>query len=266
MICMVELTQKQRKDMEKNIAQFKAFLETEEAKEWEKEREERPLLFKRLLSEEHIRDLTEDDFGSIIKSLWASVIWRNKEYLINKILKDNGIQKLRQELKELLYGARPLNERYDRFRGSIKGLGGSSITEILVFTFPDKYCLWNEKARRVMPLLQLEDLLPVRIAPSIINGDQYARCNEVFELIRQELSVHGIEKPDFLDVDLFLWFLFDKILRKKKVIVEREVEVVELVKKISEHEEAEGILLELGNLVGVSTFVTAHDKSKVYKG
>jgi len=72
------------------------------------------------LSKENLKILTENGFGKVIKTLWASEIWGNKEYLVNKLLSDNGLPKLRSELDELLYGSDPLDKRYDRFKRNVK--------------------------------------------------------------------------------------------------------------------------------------------------
>jgi len=97
---MPELTKEQKESIAKLVEGFNNFLKTDEAHEWQKEREDRATLFKKLLAKDNIHNLTENDFGVIISKLWASQIWGNKEYLVNKILRDNGLQKIKAELKE----------------------------------------------------------------------------------------------------------------------------------------------------------------------
>lgn len=157
---MVELSEQQKENIRIYAQQFFTFLETKQGREWQKEREERVAFFKSLLNKKHIDKLTEDEFGRIIESLWASQILGNKEYLINKLLKDNGLPKIREELKKLLYGSQPLGERFDSFRRNIKGLGPSSVTEILTHVFPDKCSMWNVKPKTVLPFLINENITP----------------------------------------------------------------------------------------------------------
>ena len=265
---MLELTKEQRETIGNFVEDFKAFLKTKEAQEWQKDREDRAALFERLLAKDKIESLTEKDFGIIISKLWASQIWGNKEYLVNKILKDNGLPKIKAELKELLYGSQPLDKRYDRFKMSIKGLGPSSITEILLFVSPTEYCLWNEKPINVLPFLKMKTLLPDRVYKYPIKGHEYGKCNQVLQLVRDELSIRGIPKPDFVDVDFFMAYIFYNVMPEEEEVekeIEKEVVMVKgKLDKISLHEDAEGVLLELGILLGFDTFVCKRDSAKLF--
>ena len=263
---MVELSKQQRDNIHKYAKQFSDFMKTDQGKEWQNEREERIKLFRNLLSKENIDRLSENDFGRIIESLWASQIWGNKEYLIKKILTDNGLLKIREELKELLYGSRPISERFDRFRRNIKGLGPSSITEILTHLFPNKCSMWNVKPKTVLPFLKMKTLLPDKVYKYSITGKEYMECNKVLMLIGDEMEECDFEKVDFMDVDYFLFFIFDKIIpqvpteEKEPEIPIPSAEEIE----IKTHTEAQGVLLDLGNLLGYDTYVA--DPSKGYKG
>lgn len=262
---MVELSEQQKENIRIYAQQFLTFLETKQGREWQKEREERVAFFKSLLNKKHIDKLTEDEFGRIIESLWASQIWGNKEYLINKLLKDNGLPKIREELKKLLYGMQPLSERFDSFRRNIKGLGPSSITEILTHVFPDKCSMWNVKPKTVLPFLKMKTLLPDKVYKYSITGKEYIKCNQILGLIRNELKDFGFKKPDFMDVDYFLFFIFDEAIpqvpieRKEPEIPTPEIKEIE----IRTHTDAQGVLIELGNLLGYDTYVA--DPSKKYK-
>ena len=262
---MVKLTQEQKERIANLIEGFRTFLDTEEAQEWKKQREERTNLFKSLLDKNKIDKFTEEDFRTVIKSLWASDFWGNKNYLANKILKDNGFPKIKAELKELIYGSQSLDERYDKFKMNIKGLGPSSITEILLFASPSQYCLWNEKPINVLPFLKMKTLLPDRVYKYPIKGKDYVKCIQILQLIRDELSSRGFPEPDFIDVDFFMAYIFYKVLPKKRE-VEKEVVIVKgKLDKISNHEEAEGVLLELGNMLNFDTYVCMRDRAKQFK-
>jgi len=205
---MVELTPEQKQRIGEYINKFKEFLKSETGEEWEKERKDKLVLFQKLLNEENVVQLSKDDFGKIITILWASQMWGNKEYLVNTIISRNGLQKLRNEFNALTYGKETLEKRYDRFRKNIKGLGGASITEILAFVSPNEYCIWNRTPINVLPFLKMKKLLPPQIHPSYIKGKYYVRCNDVLELIKDELEDKGLENPNFIDVDHFLYYIF----------------------------------------------------------
>jgi len=219
---MGQLSNEQIKRIEQHLSGFKSFLKSEKGVEWQKERVERRTLFTKLLGSpsekvgldrDLISQLSEEDFGLLIKSLWASQIWTNKDYLVHKIVEENDLAKIKIELKELLYGTDSIAHRYDRFRGNIKGLGASSLTEILHFFDSSKYCIWNIKPKRVLPFLGMENLLPKRVFTYSVSGEEYEKCIEVLDLVRMVLISNGIEKADFTDVDFFLAYLFYNVMK-----------------------------------------------------
>ena len=86
-----------------------------------KERSERKQFFKRLTQEE----LSELNFSEMIKKLWASQIWGNKEYLINKLIKDNSFEKLKTKLSYIFSKNGSPRNRYESLVGEVKGMGPS---------------------------------------------------------------------------------------------------------------------------------------------
>ncbi|MEB3756207.1 MAG: hypothetical protein GSR79_05045 [Desulfurococcales archaeon] len=251
------------------LERFQVFIGTEEGRKWKRERVERESLYQRLLDVSHIDSLSMEDFSLVIKSLWASNIWTNKDWLVQKILEDNGgIENIRRALKELLYGSGSIGERYDRFIKRVKRIGPSMLTEILAFTNPESYCIWNEKPKAVLPFLGMDKQLPSRMFRYQITGQEYEKCISVLSKIRD--SLRGIiKKPDFIDVDFFLAFIFYDVLPKVKEASKESVRV-EKVKPhsiiISKHEEAQGALVELGNILGFDTYVPPEDRNKVVRG
>lgn len=90
--------------------------------------------------------------------LWASQIWGHKNYLINKIIKDNVIKKISEEYFALLSRKDTTGTRYEKFLKDIKGVGPSMITEILCYTDPQNAGIWNEKARKALAWLEVKDI------------------------------------------------------------------------------------------------------------
>lgn len=260
---MVELTQDQKRNLTKYIVSFKEFLKTDEAQKWKAEREEKIALTRQFLGKENIDSLTEEGVRAVIKSLWATQIWRKKDVKANKILADNGLPKLREEFKQLVYGSESIDKRFDRFRRNVKGLGIASITEILGFAFPDTYCLWTEKLRRVIPFLGLESLLPDRAFKYFTyDGKNYVECVEFLELIANELSANGVEHSDFLGVDYFLYYIYDKYgvkaISKK---LKKGISVISAPVSKMEHEDLVKALATIGKIFGyqVSTKPAVND-------
>jgi len=91
------------------------------------------------------------------------------------LLKPNGLPKIKTELKRLLYGSDDIATRYDHFRDAIKGFGSSSISEILHFVLPKKYCLWNDKPKTILPFLDIK-ILPEKFFKYNINTRSICNC------------------------------------------------------------------------------------------
>ena len=232
---------------------------------WYPERHKREQLFKRLLSKQNLKKLREKELATIIKQLWATQIWGNKDYFFNKLVKDNGFDNIKEMLYNLLYGDNPLDIRFDNFRNKIKRLGDSSITEILMFVFPKKYCLWNNKPKIVLSKIGVGDLLPSRVFKYRITGKEYVQINNLLNEIRTELEKVLNRKIDFIDLDIFFWILFNRLPKskgqKKVEELESPAKSVTLNELKNPHTDIEGILLELGRMLGYETYTP--DKSKV---
>ncbi|MCM8808450.1 MAG: hypothetical protein NC926_11055 [Candidatus Omnitrophica bacterium] len=255
---MPNLEKHQKEIIKKYISKFKDFLNTETGKQWNEETYRRAKFIQKILSKEYLQKLNEDEFREMIKNLWASEIWGNKDYFVDKLIKDNGFNKIKIELMNLLYGNDTLDKRFDRFNKNIKGLGPSSITEILLLFSPDKYCSWNDKPKNTLPFLKIK-LLPERFFKYKINGSDYLKCCEVLDLIKKELKDSGFKNANFIDVNFFLAFIYYEIIKKG----EPEIDITEEKSVELTHTDIQGILLELGNLLGYETYVA--DPSKKYK-
>jgi len=260
---VVTLSPEQIELLHKYASEFQEWLKTPKGQSNVKEHRDHEAYFKEKLSPENIGKLTEDDFREVYKALWASNMWGNKDwYFDNRLITPNGLDKIKHELKKLLYGTEDFSTRYNEFRSNIKGFGPSSLTEILHFIFPNKRCLWNEKPKTVMPFLGL-DILPDKFFKyGFTGGNEYLQCVRALKIIKDELKEFGIE--DFVDLDIFFWHIFNDIMPRAK----REgIPIKEVVKptkvKIDSHEAAEFYLLEVGKMLGYLTYTV--DQSKIYR-
>src|SRR5205823_10875786 len=126
------------------------WLNTEKGRNTDTEHREHEKYFKHTLSSDNLAKMTENEFSEFYNKLWASNMWRNKDwYIKNKLIQPNGLEKIKHELKNLLYGSEDFALRYNNFKKNITGFGVSSLSEILHFLFPDNFCLWNEKPKTV---------------------------------------------------------------------------------------------------------------------
>ncbi|MDP6755686.1 MAG: hypothetical protein QF769_06150 [Candidatus Marinimicrobia bacterium] len=103
--------------------------------------EKKAKLFSDLLSEDHISDLTEDEFRQLVGSIFS--IKRKA----NRILKANGFESLQQSITDLLYSDDNIDLRFNRFIDSVDKLDGpmrvNFASELLHFSNPKKYWLWT---------------------------------------------------------------------------------------------------------------------------
>lgn len=138
------------------------------------------------------------------------------------------------------------------------------LSEILHFLFPEKYCLWNDKPKTVLPFLGL-NILPERFFKYQINtGEEYYQCIQALNLIKEELKDFGIN--DFIELDVLLWHIYDDILpAKESKITEQKEQIAKLPQIIIDsHESAEYYLLELGKMLGYYPYTV--DQSKTFNG
>src|SRR5258708_2556019 len=169
------------------------------------ERQARRDLYADLLSPDGLGQMTIVEFGQVISSLWASRIWGDKGYLVDKLIYDNGLPTLVIQLRRLLWGKGTVAVRYDTFRKTMKGLGTASITEIMAFVHPDQCSLWNDITRQALGLLGFAVARKAQIT-----GHEYETLNELIASIRVELEhEHNIGGLDFVGMDYFLFAVWE---------------------------------------------------------
>lgn len=130
------------------MAPYGNWLKTDEANEWLAAEKERMDSYKKLLHRDNVEKLTEEEIGSLRSGLWAMKFWTSKDWALKRFFEKNDMNIFRRELKMLLWGDEPIQDRYDRFREHVWGMGAAAVTEILAFMNPDSCGIWNEKVRR----------------------------------------------------------------------------------------------------------------------
>ncbi len=271
---MISITQEQKTAFLKYIKEFNKWNDTEEGKQNITDHRDHQKFFQDKLSKSSLQSMDLDTFKAVYSKLWASNMFSNKDwYIENRLLKPNdGLEPIKKELTKLLYGEnKPVSERYNEFKKNTKGLGSSALTEILHFVFPNKFCLWNEKPKTVIPFLGLDNLLQEKVfKQQISDGKEYEECNNLMTLLKDELVKSGVRDADFINLDCYIWFIFLKIYPESERIAEAGVSKVEEDKKasykvrIETHEQAEFYLLKLGEMMGFMTYTC--DKSKEADG
>jgi len=199
---METMTAEQKKRIRDFIPTFKAYCKSDQAVKDTQARQERLVLFAPL-TKDRILQMDEADILALITQLWATQFWKNQQYILDKIISSNGLEKLRKALAELLCGQSAVPDRYERFLENIKHLGPASVTEMLASKAPDQCAIWNDKARKALTTLGFANDLP--LTKYRITGKELARFNDVCHKIADELAAAGLPKPDLFGVDYFLY-------------------------------------------------------------
>jgi hypothetical protein len=198
----ISLTPEQKKAIKRHLQAFRKYAASERFREDQKDRLSRVSYFQERLPE-RVAELSEADVNELVAMLWASRMWGNKQYLARKIIADNGIEKLRRELKALLDTSAPVETRYERFFEEIKGLGPASVTEMLCYIQPESCGIWNQKARQAFKVLGLATY--VNADKYRLSAGEYKSFNQVLRSISEELKAAGFQDVDLLFVDYFLY-------------------------------------------------------------
>lgn len=193
--------------------------------------------------------MTEDAFLEYIGKLWSMLIWGNKKYVVDKLIADNGFLALKKQLAELLHGTSPIEERWDLFLKSVKGMGPATISELLTYANPQEYVIFNKTTILCFEYLDIPDMPKYNYQ---YMGKKYKEVCTIAKEIAQELKKCGAENYDLLAVDYFLW---DEILPlAEKKSIETPVSESKKTTTISDskslHDEIKEKLVAIGELLG----------------
>jgi hypothetical protein len=204
-------------------------------------------------TKEKILSMTEEDFYEYLSKLWAMLIWGNKQYVVDKIINDNGFNNLRKQLANLLWSSEPIEKRWDTFRKEIKGFGPAMLSELLCHAHPNEYMIWNKKAVNAFRYLNVPDIPKYDYQ---ITGEKYKelckKAKEILAIMKEE----GVEEPTLLTVDYFLWQELQLENKAEAADDEKVTEDLEKEKpEISEfrHNDIRDKLAEIGTFLGFDT-------------
>ena len=194
--------------------------------------------------------MTEEDFLEYISKLWAVLMWGNKKYVVDKLIADNGFSALKTKLAELLYGSDPVEQRWDIFLKSVKGMGPATISELLSYINPQEYVVFNKTTVLCYGYLGIPNMPKYNYQ---YTGKKYAEVCAIAKEMAANLKKAGAADFDLLSVDYFLW---DEILP----LAEKDVptgdaasvsqEPVNDSESKSLHDEIKEKLVDIGKLLG----------------
>ena len=172
--------------------------------EWEEERAQRAerKAFFQSWTRERISTMDEDCYLEFMSKLWALRMWGNKPHIVNYIIERNGMETLRTELVELMWGEAKIAQRWDRFRKGVKDMGPAHASEILCHVHPDECLLWNKRVYEGFVALGVEGVPRHDYQKT---GARYEKLCAAGCEIRDALVKAGLKDADLLTVDYFIW-------------------------------------------------------------
>ncbi len=151
---------------------------------------------------DRLKQMTTDEFTEYLARLWAMRIWGNKQYVVDKLVEDNGFPAIVDNISELIWTDSPIAERWDKFLKTVKGAGPAMMSEILCHTHPDKYMLWNRRAYVALNHLGVENLPRYNYQH---NGKKYEELCSIAKEIAREIEAMGEMETNLVTVDYFMW-------------------------------------------------------------
>jgi hypothetical protein len=206
---------------------------------------------------DRLRAMTAEDLLEYLSKLWAMLIWGNKQYVIDKLIAEHGLEMVRTEIADLLWGDALIESRWDRFRSKIKGVGPAMMSELLAHVRPDEYVLWNRRAYVGMHYLGVAGLPRYNYQA---NGKKYRELCGVGKVLTQALREAGLKDVDLLTLDYFIWEELQveenlSQIGRKESPHEMSKEVAEADEKTAEfiHDEIKLKLEDIGRWLGFSS-------------
>jgi arsenate reductase-like glutaredoxin family protein len=199
------------------------------------EREERIRFFQEIIEGE----INEYTFGQLIKKLWAMRIWGNKDYVIDKMIQENGIEKLEKTLKYVYKSDEDEGKLYKKLNKDVKYMGPSMASELLCHLHPKKAGIWNNQSRKALGWLEVNNIPYNKYS---ISAEEYNRFNKSLKYLAEIFEKEGFEDIDLLSVDYLLWEIAnsdkvkdsDTLNQKQPLVVGNKTRHEELKEKVAQ--------------------------------
>ena len=230
------------------IKQFKQKQNTSQFMEILQERNER-VEYYQSFTVNKIKNMTIDEMYDYISNLWSMLIWGNKKYIVDKIINENGFDNLKLYLADLIYGKESVEKRWDAFLTNIKGLGSSTVSELLSYSNPNEYVVFNKTVVKCFEYLSINDL---PIYNYQFTGKKYKEMCNIAKQISEIMRNENIENVSLLTVDFLLWDEIFPIANKKgkkniEKVIKNDIESKSL------HEEVKQKVVDIGRFLGFNS-------------
>ncbi len=167
-------------------------------------------IFSNMLSKERIPSLKERDAEILLKLSFPS---RRKA---DRIIKETGLQRLKEALFRLIHTEGDWESKIENFYKNVRGIDRKATrdlgSEILHFTFPDKFILWTgwiwDPETETGAIVFLKEEPPIGGKGREMYGQTYDEFKEVYLQIYHILEEFGVKVRGFLFVDMFLAMIY----------------------------------------------------------
>jgi len=161
--------------------------------EWEKKRREACEKFRPLFALENIDKLTRDDVFDLLSFDKNQTMEARR--VAPRLVED--MEAFKAAIRTLIDESRDIKERLNEALKA-PGMGPAVATMILFLSNPEKYPFWSRAKEEILKKIGAIDELTGTY------GDKYKKIIEVEKKLSSELGV------DFLKLDIFLWWLYQK--------------------------------------------------------
>lgn len=155
-------------------------------------------------TQKHLLELSAETLLDYLSPLWSMAMWGNKQYFVDDLIDSNGLELLRTQLANLIYGSGKLDERWDEFRSKIKGIGPATMSELLGKTFPNKYLICTSKTYQGLNLLDISDSPK---SASGLSGQSYLKLCEIGHQLLEKVQAQVPSVTNLLRLNSFIWEL-----------------------------------------------------------
>lgn len=232
----------------KYLNEYKVFLKNtkDTDKDGLNERKER-ISFYQQYTKDKILKMDRDELLKYVGKLWATIVYGNKAYLVDKMIDTNdGLNKLTSMIAEFIYGKNPIQKRWDYFLKHANMFGPSYLSELLSYYYPDEYVIANKQVIKALEILDI-DKLPHYMYQW--TGKKYIEICEIVKEIKVEMINAGIDAENLLATDYFLWEIAKKYdTENNNIVVVPEQKEEQFTKNL--HKEIIDKLVAIGTLLG----------------
>lgn len=93
-----------------------------------------------------------------------------------------------------MYGKEPIEKRWDYFKEKIKGFGPAMMSELLCYTNPNEYMIWNTTATTAYKNLEIKDIPKHNYQ---LTGKKYIELTSYSKEIQKEIEKRYNKKKTY---------------------------------------------------------------------